>query len=471
MTFATRRSLTWPPGLSRAAVYFLDKIGTLFFVLPLLMVALQAEAFDRYTAHGGPVRDLTLSPDGSTLVSASFDYSAVVWQAPGLAEMGALYAHEAAVNTARFSPDGAWLATAGDDGKIYLWPREVLTDDDPEPIILNGHRGKVVHLAFSPDGSTLASASWDGSIGMWPLDQGPELAEMRSRFITGHDGPVNGVQFTADGTHLYSAGYDGDIRYWRLSNDEYLRSLVRNGWSVSVFAVDEETDMIAFGSSDGTMNIERLSTGAEIMRIGDERVPVLAVYHSSKHNLLGFGNAKGRVVVINTKDWSIIRDFNAANGPIWSLVIMPDGQSLVVAGLDDFISRWNLFEFPPEVLDRPGPARRFHPTAAISNGERQFARKCSVCHTLDPDGKRRAGPTLFGVFGRMAGTLEGYPYSKALLDSQIVWNEASINRLFDEGPDVVTPGTKMPIQRMKSAKDRQDLVEYLKFATVDAGAQ
>ena len=471
MTFATRRSLTWPPGLSRAAVYFLDKIGTLFFVLPLLMVALQAEAFDRYTAHGGPVRDLTLSPDGSTLVSASFDYSAVVWQAPSLAEMGALYAHEAAVNTARFSPDGAWLATAGDDGKIYLWPREDLTDDDPEPIILNGHRGKVVHLAFSPDGSTLASASWDGSIGMWPLDQGPELAEMRSRFITGHDGPVNGVQFTADGTHLYSAGYDGDIRYWRLSNDEYLRSLVRNGWSVSVFAVDEETDMIAFGSSDGTMNIERLSTGAEIMRIGDERVPVLAVYHSSKHNLLGFGNAKGRVVVINTKDWSIIRDFNAANGPIWSLVIMPDGQSLVVAGLDDFISRWNLFEFPPEVLDRPGPARRFHPTAAISNGERQFARKCSVCHTLDPDGKRRAGPTLFGVFGRMAGTLEGYPYSKALLDSQIVWNEASINRLFDEGPDVVTPGTKMPIQRMKSAKDRQDLVEYLKFATVDAGAQ
>jgi len=435
------------------------------------MVALQAEAFDRYTAHGGPVRDLTLSPDGSTLVSASFDYSAVVWQAPSLAEMGALYAHEAAVNTARFSPDGAWLATAGDDGKIYLWPREDLTDDDPEPIILNGHRGKVVHLAFSPDGSTLASASWDGSIGMWPLDQGPELAEMRSRFITGHDGPVNGVQFTADGTHLYSAGYDGDIRYWRLSNDEYLRSLVRNGWSVSVFAVDEETDMIAFGSSDGTMNIERLSTGAEIMRIGDERVPVLAVYHSSKHNLLGFGNAKGRVVVINTKDWSIIRDFNAANGPIWSLVIMPDGQSLVVAGLDDFISRWNLFEFPPEVLDRPGPARRFHPTAAISNGERQFARKCSVCHTLDPDGKRRAGPTLFGVFGRMAGTLEGYPYSKALLDSQIVWNEASINRLFDEGPDVVTPGTKMPIQRMKSAKDRQDLVEYLKFATVDAGAQ
>jgi len=226
------------------------------------MVALQAEAFDRYTAHGGPVRDLTLSPDGSTLVSASFDYSAVVWQAPSLAEMGALYAHEAAVNTARFSPDGAWLATAGDDGKIYLWPREDLTDDDPEPIILNGHRGKVVHLAFSPDGSTLASASWDGSIGMWPLDQGPELAEMRSRFITGHDGPVNGVQFTADGTHLYSAGYDGDIRYWRLSNDEYLRSLVRNGSAVGTQSFNSTYYCVsANGVVSSRINLDVLTVG------------------------------------------------------------------------------------------------------------------------------------------------------------------------------------------------------------------
>ena len=48
----------------------------------------------------------------------------------------------------------------------------------------------------------------------------------------------------------------------------------------------------------------------------------------------------------------------------------------------------------------------FHPKTEMSNGERQFARKCSVCHTLKADGKRRAGPTLYGVFGRRAGTLE-----------------------------------------------------------------
>ena len=88
-----------PPGAFRAAI----RLSA--FLLSLILVAVPAGAFDRYTAHGGPVRDLTISPDGSMLVSASFDYSAVVWTAPQIAEKSVLYAHEAAVNTARFSPD------------------------------------------------------------------------------------------------------------------------------------------------------------------------------------------------------------------------------------------------------------------------------------------------------------------------------------------------------------------------------
>ena len=105
------------------------------------------------------------------------------------------------------------------------------------------------------------------------------------------------------------------------------------------------------------------------------------------------------------------------------------------------------------------------PGDLVSNGEKQFAKKCSVCHTLIPDGKRRAGPTLYKLFGRKAGTLEGYKFSKALLESEIIWDEISIHRLFTEGPDMVLPGTKMPIQRMKSSKNRVDLINFLKEAT------
>ncbi|MGB1474473.1 MAG: c-type cytochrome, partial [Candidatus Puniceispirillaceae bacterium] len=176
---------------------------------------------------------------------------------------------------------------------------------------------------------------------------------------------------------------------------------------------------------------------------------------------IGFGNAKGMVKIIDMASMSLLRDFKAANGPIWSLLLMPQAGDMVVASLDDHISKWQIQDFPPEILDSPGPARRFHPTAEISNGERQFARKCSVCHTLEADGRRRAGPTLFGVFGRRAGSLPDYPYSQALLDSDIIWSAESVARLFTDGPDVVTPGTKMPIQRMKNKQDRDDLIAYL----------
>ena len=429
------------------------------------LLVMPAHGFDRYTAHGGPVRGLALSPDGSTLVTASFDYSAVVWGARGLDERTTLLGHDAAVNTANFSADGSLLATAGDDGAILLWDVEQLQQPTATPVILRGHSGKVVDLAFSRDGSMLASASWDGSIGIWPLAGATADDTRPARFITGHEGPVNAVQFSDDGAFLYSAGYDGQVRYWRLATNEYLRSPVRNGWGVSTFIVDESADVIAFGGSDGQMVVQRLSDETSLAQLGDERVPVLSLFYNPDDGLIGFGNAKGRVVLVDTSDWSVVRDFNAANGPIWSLVIMPGAEHIIVAGLDDFITRWPILEFPPEFLERPGPARRFHPTKNIGNGERQFARKCSVCHTLQLDGKRRAGPTLFGVFGRQAGTLEGYTYSDALLRSTIVWGADSIDRLFKDGPDVVTPGTKMPIQRMKNAQDRRDLVSFLQSAT------
>jgi len=52
-----------------------------------------------------------------------------------------------------------------------------------------------------------------------------------------------------------------------------------------------------------------------------------------------------------------------------------------------------------------------------------------------------------------------------LLNSSIIWSRETIAQLFTDGPDVVTPGTKMPIQRMKNQQDRDDLIDYLEENT------
>ncbi len=426
-----------------------------------------AHAIEEYTAHGGPVKHLDLSADGALMVSASFDYSAVLWSLPEYAEVASLIGHDAAVNIARFSSDGNWLVTGGDDNQVLIWPLNTLlaSPDEVEPIKLTGHKGKIVGLNFSKDNKFLISSSWDGTAIIWELAlaaAGDDGFVMR---LDGHEGPVNSASFSDDGKFVYTAGYDGHIRYWRLADRTFLRSIIRNGWGVNVMHVDEGAKLIAYGTTDGAMVIYDMETDSELVRMGDERVPVLSVAISQDNAQIGFGNAKGMVKIINLADMSLLRDFKAANGPIWSLLLMPQSGDMVVASLDDFISKWQIQDFPPEILNSPGPSRRFHPTEDISNGERQFARKCSVCHTLEADGRRRAGPTLFGLFGRKAGSLPDYPYSQALLDSDIIWSADEVARLFTDGPDIVTPGTKMPIQRMKNKQDRDDLIAFLEQVT------
>ena len=102
-----------------------------------------AYGFDRYTAHGGPVRGLALSPDGSTLVTASFDYSAVVWGTQALEEQATLLGHEAAVNTAAFSADGSLLATAGDDGSVLLWTKNKLVMTVPNQLFYRAIKARL----------------------------------------------------------------------------------------------------------------------------------------------------------------------------------------------------------------------------------------------------------------------------------------------------------------------------------------
>jgi cytochrome c len=56
-----------------------------------------------------------------------------------------------------------------------------------------------------------------------------------------------------------------------------------------------------------------------------------------------------------------------------------------------------------------------------------------------------------------------------LQDSDLVWSAETIDRLFDVGPEVLVPGSKMPLQRMPDPKDRARLIAYLKQVTGAAG--
>jgi cytochrome c len=91
-------------------------------------------------------------------------------------------------------------------------------------------------------------------------------------------------------------------------------------------------------------------------------------------------------------------------------------------------------------------------------GEKTF-KQCQTCHTLEP-GKNKVGPTLHGIIGRTAGTVEGYNYSKANKESGIVWTEDEMF-VYLENPKARIPGTKMAFAGLKKPEDRANVIAYI----------
>jgi|SRR5690606_29169524 len=98
-----------------------------------------------------------------------------------------------------------------------------------------------------------------------------------------------------------------------------------------------------------------------------------------------------------------------------------------------------------------------------AKGEKLFNR-CKACHTVEAGGTDRQGPNLHGVFGRKAGTKEGYNYSKAMANADVVWSEETIDK-FIADPKAFIPNNKMIFVGIKNEAQRADLIAYLKQAT------
>jgi cytochrome c len=92
-----------------------------------------------------------------------------------------------------------------------------------------------------------------------------------------------------------------------------------------------------------------------------------------------------------------------------------------------------------------------------------YQARCAACHSLDYNG---AGPAHRGVFGRAAAQVAGFAYSDALKATRLVWNEESLDRWLAD-PEKFAPGQRMGLS-VPDAKERSDLIAYLKKATATA---
>ncbi len=98
-----------------------------------------------------------------------------------------------------------------------------------------------------------------------------------------------------------------------------------------------------------------------------------------------------------------------------------------------------------------------------NRGKRVFG-ACAACHSLQPD-QNMTGPSLAGLWNRKAGSLASFSrYSSALQSANIVWNDKTLDEWIAD-PQHVIPGNDMTFQGIKDARQRADLLAFLKEAT------
>lgn len=94
------------------------------------------------------------------------------------------------------------------------------------------------------------------------------------------------------------------------------------------------------------------------------------------------------------------------------------------------------------------------------HGARVF-QTCMACHSVKA-GEHLTGPSLSNVWNRKAGTAEGFSrYSPALRGANVVWNESSLDKWLTD-PQQFIPGTSMTFPGFRNARDRADVIAYLK---------
>lgn len=157
--------------------------------------------------HKDWIRWLDWSSDGTKIVTASKDKTAIIWNAESGKILHTLIGHANFINSVQFSQDSKRVVTASNDKTVRIWDAE-----SGDMIFVKQLKGKGVEdsVKFSPDGEKIITASTnDENARMWDVESGKDLLILK--------GEANFVQWSLDGKKIFTASsYDKKLKIWDL---------------------------------------------------------------------------------------------------------------------------------------------------------------------------------------------------------------------------------------------------------------
>jgi WD40 repeat protein len=370
-------ALAYSPDGSRMATCGGDKLVRIW---KLPDSGAPAPLFD-LKGHSNAVSSVAFSNDGRLLVSGGGDLIIKVWDLQSATELRSLRGHSDWVSSVCFGADSRFILTASVDKTAKVW--ELSNEETAPPV---GHTRRLNTLAVSPNGKWLASGGEDHTIKIWDMASGQEQYT-----LTEHTDNVRAVAFDSSGERLVSGGDDRKLRIWDLKTQRVLKTLDCDGtvgvivfntkgdkflvWyyrpgigsqtatTVQVYdrdgvALDTFTErekqisclsftpsgnMVALGSTDGTVRIRDLANKGE--RVGGD----MPVHQKGMGDLvftpdgkkLITGDEDGEIKIWDLAKREAIKTISAHKGRLFGIAMSPDGKRFVSVGPND-VRLWNV---------------------------------------------------------------------------------------------------------------------------------
>ena len=314
------RAVQFNPGNQVASERFFNELILNRDQIPNLVLNLQ---------HAGSVYSAVFSPDGSRVLTASYDKTAKLWEAAS-GNLLATFNHDGWVRSATFSPDGSRVLTASGDKTAKLW--EAATG---KLLASFNHDGEVRSATFSPDGSRVLTASTDETAKLWDTASGKMLATFR------HDGAVSSAVFSPDGYRCLTAGEDKTAKLWEVASGKTLVTFKHDGAvSSAVFSPDGCRCLTASNltASNDTAKLWDSASGKLLASFNHDGQISSAVFSPDGSRVLTASTDK-TAKLWETATGKLLATFNH-DGWVNSATFSPDGSRILTASQDKTAKLW-----------------------------------------------------------------------------------------------------------------------------------
>jgi WD40 repeat protein/serine/threonine protein kinase len=264
-----------------------------------------------FSPHG-IIASANYSPDGSKIVTGSWDFSARIWNANTGADLRKLAGddgHTGFVNSAVFSPDaaGRWVLTASDDGTAKIW--DAATGSVLATLL--GHEDRVRHATFSKDGTRILTSSNDRTARIWTLKETAQangsttIEAAITQVFNGHKWAVVSAEFSDDGKLVITASEDNTARIWDAANGKELSVLAGHTARVTsvAFAPGNDPTRAVTASQDGAVKLWDTQENKEILTLDGHTREVTSVAFSPDGKYVLTASEDGRAILWLTTPW------------------------------------------------------------------------------------------------------------------------------------------------------------------------